>query len=124
MSYPGGCVGYRGQLQETLLGFHLFRLELRSDEDEKEATKERTQEEKAEIIELGALADVGDHSDRLLYLAKAGQWDAARSLLLSNLHFNFGLTDKVGNYRNRFNSKRVGLGWLNSSSACGEKRED
>jgi len=77
------------------LHYDALHFSSKSEDDEGELEKELTDEEKAELKELEARAESGDHSDRLLYAAKMEQWDTVRTLLLSSRHFNFSLADKV-----------------------------
>jgi hypothetical protein len=72
-----------------------FRNGSKSSSDDEELAPELTEAEKAELIQLEELAKTGDHSNRLLFLAKKGHWDAARHILLSSKRFDFTLTDQV-----------------------------
>ncbi|KAI1700189.1 AMOP domain-containing protein [Ditylenchus destructor] len=79
-----------------------------SSEDEEEA-EEQTEAQKAELEELEELCKTGgDHSTRLLYLAKKGQWDSVRHFLLSSKRFDYTLTDQ-----DRMTAVHVCARWAN-----------
>ncbi|KAI1722541.1 ankyrin repeats (3 copies) domain-containing protein [Ditylenchus destructor] len=78
---------------------NLFKAKTDSNQQssEEEEVEELTEAQKTELEELEELCKTGgDHSTRLLYLAKKGQWDSVRHFLLSSKRFDYTLTDQEG----------------------------